>query len=124
MRGMRPAALQVRPQIRERHRLAEFLRAPGWRRRYHERQELLHDPHRGALRPLRRTSWPRVRRRPAAYRPALLHQRRGAQFRTRVVSRRERGRSRAEIEEDLARRSRMRTGSRAEIAENAEERAA
>ena len=38
----------------------------------------LHDPHRGALPPLRRPSRPRLRRRAAADGPALLHERRGA----------------------------------------------
>ena len=37
---------------------------------------LLHEAHRGALPPLRRPSRPRVRRRSAADRPALLHERR------------------------------------------------
>ena len=38
--------------------------------------QLRHGPHRGALQPLRQPPGPRVRRRPAADRPALLHQRR------------------------------------------------
>ena len=42
------------------------------------RPQLLHDAHRGALQPLRRPPGPRVSRRSAADRPALLHQRRGA----------------------------------------------
>ncbi len=42
---------------------------------------LLHDPHRGALQPLPRPSRPRVRGRPAADRPALLHERRGDEIR-------------------------------------------
>ena len=45
------------------------------------RPQLLHDPHRGALQPLRRSSRPCVRRWPAADRPALLHERRGAEVR-------------------------------------------
>ena len=44
-------------------------------------RSLLHDPHRGALQPLRRPPRPRVRRRPGADRPALLHERRGAEVR-------------------------------------------
>ena len=47
--------------------------------RDHERPQLRHGPHRGALRPLRQPSRPCVRRRSAADRPALLHQRRGAE---------------------------------------------
>ena len=42
---------------------------------------LRHDAHRGALPPLRRPSRPRVRRRPEADRPALLHERRRAGLR-------------------------------------------
>ena len=40
-----------------------------------------YDAHRSPLPPLRRPSWPRLRRRPAAHRPALLHEWRGAQVR-------------------------------------------
>ena len=46
-----------------------------------DRHELRHDAHRGALQPLRRPSRPRLRRRPEADRPALLHERRRAGFR-------------------------------------------
>ena len=42
-----------------------------------DRPQLLHDPHRGALRPLRRASRPCLPGRPAADRRALLHERRG-----------------------------------------------
>ncbi len=45
------------------------------------RQLLLHAPHRSSLRPLRGASRPRLPRWPAADRPALLHQRRGAEIR-------------------------------------------
>ena len=46
-------------------------------------RSLLHDAHRGALPPLRRPSRPCVRRRPEADRPALLHERRGAEVHAR-----------------------------------------
>ena len=45
---------------------------------------LRHAAHRGALQPLRQPSRPRVSRRPAADRPALLHQRRGDEFQARL----------------------------------------
>ena len=47
------------------------------------RQLVRHDAHRGALRPLRLASRPRVSRRAAADGPALLHQRRGDQLHAR-----------------------------------------
>ena len=46
--------------------------------------QLRHDAHRGALQPLRQPSRPRLRRRPAADRPALLHQRRRHELRAGV----------------------------------------
>ena len=49
--------------------------------RHHDRPLVLHDPHRGALRALRRPSRPCVRRRPEADRPALLHEWRGDEIR-------------------------------------------
>ena len=49
--------------------------------RDHHRPQLRHGPHRGALQPLRQPSRPRLRRRPAADPSALLHQRRGDEFR-------------------------------------------
>ena len=45
------------------------------------RRQPLHAPDRGPLQSLRRPSRPRLRRWPAADRPALLHQRRGAEVR-------------------------------------------
>jgi peptide-methionine (S)-S-oxide reductase len=66
-------------KYRERHRLAELLAAAAERGRHHDRQVVLHDAHRGALPPLRRPSRARVRGRPEADRPALLHERRGAE---------------------------------------------
>ena len=66
-------------QVRQRHRLAELLRAARQRHRHDQRPQLLHGAHRGALPALRRPSGPRVRRRPEADRPALLHERRRAE---------------------------------------------
>ena len=51
----------------------------------HTDQHLRHDAHRSALLAVRRTSRPRVPRRPAADRPALLHQRRGAELQAEVA---------------------------------------
>ena len=48
---------------------------------------LRHGPHRGALPALRRPSRPRLRRRPAADRPALLHERRRARLPARRLRR-------------------------------------
>ena len=45
----------------------------------------VHDPHGGALHQMRRPSGPRVRRRPGADRPALLHQRIGAEVQAQRV---------------------------------------
>ena len=49
----------------------------------HEDRSLVHAPHRGALRVLRRASRPRLSGRPEADRRALLHERRRAQVRAR-----------------------------------------
>ena len=76
--GVRAAALRRRPQVRERHRLAELLRAARGGDRQHRRSQLRHEAHRGALQPLRRSPRPRLRGRSAADRAALLHQRRRA----------------------------------------------
>ena len=74
-------------QVRERHRLAELLRADrrGSRPRG-ARREPRHDPHRDPLRALRFAPGPRLPRRPAANRPALLHQFRLARVRRRTAS--------------------------------------
>ena len=48
-------------------------------------RSLGHGAHRGALQPLRQPSRPRLPRRPAADRPALLHQRRGDEVRAEGV---------------------------------------
>ena len=81
LRRLRSAGLFVKDQIRQRHRLAEFLGAAAGRGRRSERPHLRHDAHGEFLPPLRRPSRSCVRRRPEADRPALLHGRRGAQIR-------------------------------------------
>ena len=58
-----------------------FYQPLAGRDRHHDRPQLLHDPHRGALQPLPRPSRPCVRRRPGADRLALLHEWRGAEVR-------------------------------------------
>ena len=87
LRGVRPAAVQVHDRS---SRAAPAGRAFSSRSRAadrdHRRSQLLHDAHRGALPPLRQPPRPRVRGRPAADRPALLHQRRRAQLRPRSPS--------------------------------------
>ena len=77
LRGLRAAAVREQDQVRQRHRLAELQYSGRRRDRDDGRPQLWHDAHRSALRALRLASWPRVSRRPAANRPALLHQRRG-----------------------------------------------
>ena len=76
LRRLRPAALLLGDQVRQRHRLAELLPAAAERGRHARRQQPVHAPHRSALRQLRRPSRPRLQRRPAPDRPALLHERR------------------------------------------------
>ena len=64
-------------QVRQRHRLAELLPAAAAARSSPAPTTACSTrPHRSALRPLRRPSRPRLRRRPAPDRPALLHERR------------------------------------------------
>ena len=75
LRRLRRRAVQLRHQVRLRHRLAELLRARGRRERRDPRGPQPRDgPHRGPVPPLRRPPRPRVRRRPQPDRPALLHQ--------------------------------------------------
>ena len=76
LRRLRPAAVLLGDQIRQRHRLAELLSAAAKRRRQDRGPHVRDDAHRSALPPLRRPSRPRLRRRAAADRPALLHERR------------------------------------------------
>ena len=67
-------------EVRVRDGLAELLPAdPPDAVRDGERPELLHGAHRGPVRALRRAPRPRVRRRPEADRPALLHERDGSE---------------------------------------------
>src|ERR1700743_3326295 len=76
VRRLPEQAVFLRYQIRQRHRLAEFLAAVAGRRLATHRHDLGHGARRKPLPPLRRASGPRVRRRPAADRLALLHERR------------------------------------------------
>ena len=74
-RGCGAGAVQLRHQVRLRHRLAELLRPDGPRDgRDPGRQQPLHEAHRGRLHALRRPPRPRLRRRPEPDRAALLHQ--------------------------------------------------
>ena len=67
--------------------------ADAGRGRNLERFQPLHDPHRSALRQVRRPSRPRLPRRAEADRRALLHERRGAQVRREERRSRRGGRS-------------------------------
>ena len=73
LRRLRPAAVLLGDEIRERHRLAELLSAAGKRRRQDRGPHLRDAADRNSLPPLRRPSRPRLRRRAEADRPALLH---------------------------------------------------
>ena len=72
------AALPRRGEVRERHRVAELLRADPGRARDPARLQALLAAHRVPLRTLRRAPGARVRRRPRADGAALLQQRRRA----------------------------------------------
>ena len=72
---LRPAAVLVRDQVRERHGLAELLPADRRQCRQDRGPHLRHGAHRSALPALRRPSRPRLRRRSEADRIALLHRR-------------------------------------------------
>ncbi len=76
LRGLRSAAVFVRDEIRERNRLAELLSSAAECGRHPHRLCPADPAHRGALPALRRASRPRVFRRAAADRAALLHERR------------------------------------------------
>ncbi len=80
LRRLRAGAVRGGSQVRERHRLAQFLCAARGVDRNLLGPQLLHGAHRGSLQPLRRPSGPRVPRRSAADRPALLHQRRALEL--------------------------------------------
>ena len=76
VRVLRPAALLLRHEVRLGHRLAELLAAA--RAEFREDgggPELLLRAHGGDVPPLRRPPRPRLRRRPEAHGPALLHER-------------------------------------------------
>jgi hypothetical protein len=72
---MRPRVVYLEDEIRQRHRLAEFLRAASACRRDVGRSFVFHGPDGSALHSLRRTFGTRFRRRSEADGPALLHQR-------------------------------------------------
>ena len=79
LRLLRRGPLQLRRQVRFRHRLAELHEAGGARERRHGGgYELRHAPGRGHVQPLRRASGPRLSRRAGAHRLALLHELRRA----------------------------------------------
>ena len=76
----------VEDQVRQRHRLAELLGAARRTRSTNTTDRTFGMVRTdGALPALRRPSGPRVRRRAEADRPALLHERRGAEIRARRV---------------------------------------
>ena len=75
LRLLRHAAVQFRDQVRLRHRLAEFLEAHRRQGRGRsDRQEPRHAAGGGRLQQVPGPPGPRLRRRPQADRPALLHQ--------------------------------------------------
>ncbi len=78
--SVRAAAVRVESEVQQRHGLAELLRTDRRTRRDQSRLQADLSPHRVPLRALRRTPRPRLRRRPAADRQALLQQRRGAEI--------------------------------------------
>jgi len=81
MRMLRQRTVQLGHQVRVGHGMAELLRADSERECPDRcRSFPLHDPHRGAVRAMRRASGARLRRRPAADRPALLHEFRGTEI--------------------------------------------
>ena len=84
LRRLRPRSVLLDDEVRQRHRLAELLGAARQRGRHDARHSLGMVAHGGALPPLRRPSRPRVRRRPEADRPALLHERRRDEFKPRA----------------------------------------
>src|ERR1051325_4675999 len=87
VRGVWTAGLRIRRQVRLGHGLAEFLAAGVQELRDRAaRHRIRHGAHRRRLRALRRPPRPRLRRRPRADRPALLHQLGGAQVRARALT--------------------------------------
>ena len=88
LRLLRPAAVQLRDQVRLRHRLAELLR-PGREdavTEYKDRSFFMTAPK--SVAQMRRPSRPRLPGRTRADRPALLHERDCAQIREASVGRR------------------------------------
>ena len=77
LRRLRAASLLVRDQVRQPHRLAQFLEAAGQRRGGGVGRDPGHEAGGNPLPPLRRPLRPRLRGRAAADRPALLHERAG-----------------------------------------------
>ena len=74
-RRQRRAAFQLARQVRVRHRLAELhASARAGERRHEDRPQVLHGPHRSPLQARRLAPRARLRRRPGADRPALLHE--------------------------------------------------
>src|SRR4051794_29725031 len=77
---MRAAAVQLRNQVRERHRLAELLEAAARRHRHPVRSQSDDGTHGSPVRALRRAPRPCLRRRAEADRASLLHERTGAEL--------------------------------------------
>src|SRR6266511_1926547 len=74
LRGLRSRAIPLRREVRLGHGLAELLGAGLIRRRGTPRRlQPLHEPDRGDVRVVRLASGARLRRRPPAHRPAVLH---------------------------------------------------
>ena len=60
VRRLRAGAVRSGPEVRERHRLAELLLAARGIHRHHRGPYPFHDPHRGSLQPVRRSSRARL----------------------------------------------------------------
>jgi hypothetical protein len=70
--GCDPAALHLGDEVRERHRLAELLHDDTGGVRHEKGLRPVPAAHRVPLHPLRGAPRPRLRRRPAAHRPAVV----------------------------------------------------
>src|SRR3546814_4366842 len=77
VQGLRAAPLFVDNQVRQRHRLAEFLGAAAARDRHQHGSQAADGAHRGPLRAVWRASGASLRRRAQADRLALLHEQSG-----------------------------------------------
>ena len=84
LRRMRSAAVRIQHQVRERLGLAQLLPPVAKRSRDHDRYLTWHGTRGSSLWKLRRPPGPRVQRRSAAHRTALLHERLIAEVRTEV----------------------------------------